>query len=114
MTTLQQVAQEARGGATAGTIAARLGTSPGLVEAMLDELVRQSVLAPGAMKAARCGGASGASPCTADVRPPSCAGCPLAGRSTAEPSATAPGGVRRLLSVGLWNVKRPGEAGPRG
>ena len=110
MTTLQQVAAEARGGATVGTIAARLGTSTGLVEAMLDELVRQSVLTPAALGAGCCT-PTPSSTCAAEVRPPACAGCPLAGGvAVTEHPAMAPAGVRRLPFVGLRSAKRAAEA----
>lgn len=75
MTTLRDVAREARTGATARTIAARLGASTDLVDAMLDELRRHAIVAP-APTTTPCSTA-GDGACAAAVRSPACAGCPL-------------------------------------
>ncbi|HEY3436327.1 MAG TPA: FeoC-like transcriptional regulator [Actinotalea sp.] len=97
MTTLEAVAREAAGGATAGTIAARLGAPADLVEAMLAELVRSGVVAD--TPTCTSDPSSGA-PC--EVVTPACAGCPLAAGA---PSAVTAG--PRFL--GWLGTRRRGE-----
>ena len=107
MTTLQDVAREARAGATAETIAARLGASTGLVDAMLDELSRHALVTPAPARThggSGCGTTSGALACSTTVSAPSCAGCPLA--SGQAPASTGAGTIRFLP----WVRVRPAES----
>ena len=70
---LAAVAREARAGGAPGSIAARLGRDPGLVEAALAELERLGVAAAVP---------TGCGPCPApgDTTPIACLGCPLVPR----------------------------------
>lgn len=100
MTTLQDVAREARSGATAQTIAARLGASTDLVDAMLDELSRHALVSPAAPPGgSRCVSAPGASACSTTLRSPSCAGCPLASGQPGDATGRVP--VRFLSWLGV-------------
>ena len=105
-TTLEQVAREAATGASAPTIAARLGTSPGLVDLMLDELIRCGRLDGTVRRPATAGGATqcGSAGGACDEHLASCAGCPLAGPSAGAAGAAGAAGPRFL---GFIRAARP-------